>query len=217
MTSTILDKMAKAPIVPTVFPISGDILCEYIQVLYEEKYPALEILSRPLEQALAAVKEINRRPERQLIHLGIGTILTEKAAQMAAELKPDFLVSPAFSRKVLQVAVKAHIPYIPAVRTFQDVQNVLEAFEEEGLDLKVLKLCPVEGLTPRYVNMLGGCFPGIVYCPTGEIDLDNYLTWKASPFIAAPMGSGFVRLEDLKKRDFEKVRQSLKDIAKLNQ
>ncbi len=50
MTSTVLDKIAKAPIVPTVFPMSADILCDFIRVLREQNYPALEILSRPLEK-----------------------------------------------------------------------------------------------------------------------------------------------------------------------
>ncbi len=217
MTSTVLEKMSKAPIVPTVFPMSADILCEYIRVLREEGYPALEILSRPLEQGLDVFRQLTGREERKTIFLGLGTILTEKAAKQAVELKPDFLVSPAFSRKVLHVAAGAGIPYIPAVRTFQDVQDVLEAFEEENVPLKVLKLCPVEGLTTKYAGMLGGCYPGIVFCPTGEINWDNYPAWKSCPVIGAPMESKFVTREDLEKRDFAKIRNSLKELIRLNQ
>jgi 2-dehydro-3-deoxyphosphogluconate aldolase / (4S)-4-hydroxy-2-oxoglutarate aldolase len=213
--SSVLESIARAPFIPTVFPISADALCRYIEVLHEEGYSALEILSRPPEEALSVVRAINARPERKRIYLGIGTILTETAARRAAELRPDFLVSPAFSRKVLRVAAEARIPYIPAVRTFQDVQDVLDAFEEEHLPVRVLKLCPVEGLTIAYVNMLGGCFPGIMYCPTGEVTMDKIPYWKSSPAIAAPMESKFVAKEDILAGDADKIRGRLREIARL--
>ena len=98
-------------------------------------------------------------------------------------MKPDFLVSPAFSQRVLDAALEAKIPYIPAVHTFQDVQDVIDAFDDRGVEVRLLKLCPVYGLTRDYVRSLCGCFPGIVFCPTGEITLENYYDWKSTPGI----------------------------------
>ncbi|HIE43604.1 MAG TPA: hypothetical protein EYP78_02260 [Candidatus Omnitrophica bacterium] len=73
---------------------------------------------------------------------------------------------------MLKIAKQARIPYIPGVRTFQDVQDIWEASEEEKLELKVLKICPVIGITPEYINCLSSCYPGITFCPTGTVGIE---------------------------------------------
>ena len=50
----LVELIQNAPILPTVYPTSAETLCRYADVLYEEGYPALELLARPSEQALAA-------------------------------------------------------------------------------------------------------------------------------------------------------------------
>jgi len=215
MNESIVDQIVRAPIVPTVMPLSADMLGGYARALFDEGYPCLELLSRPLHQALEIFREIRSRPERKLVHWGIGTILTERAARQAVELSPDFLVSPAFSRRVLKVAAQAGIPYVPGVRTFQDVQDVLDAFEDHGLELRLLKLCPIYGLTREYVEALCGCYPGIVFCPTGEVTLENYPDWKQVPGIVAPMGSRFIPLATLERGDFAEVRSRLRAYRRL--
>jgi 2-dehydro-3-deoxyphosphogluconate aldolase/(4S)-4-hydroxy-2-oxoglutarate aldolase len=210
-----IEAIVRAPILPTVLPIGVEHLCQFARCLHEEGYPALEILARPLEAAIHVFEQISTRPERQLLRWGLGTLRSERDAAAAVAVKPDFLVSPAFSRRVLQVAVQANIPYIPAVQTFQDVQNVLDAFDEHGLEVKLLKLCPVFGLTRQYVEAMCGCFPGIMFCPTGEVLLDNYIAWKSIPGIVAPMGSEFVPRAMLESNDIATIRSRLKQIRQL--
>jgi len=212
---SILHRIRRAPIVPTILPIPPDALCRYIRTLNEEGYPALEVLCRPVGDAIDAVASLSDRPERTMISIGIGTVLTREAAEQAARLRPDFIVSPAFSRRVLAVAAQAGIPYIPGVRTFQDVQNVLDAFEDEGLTVELLKLCPVDGLTDQYVEMLANCFPGILYCPTGEVTLDNFVRWKTNPYVAAPMGSEMVPLAYIEDPDPCRLRNRLRQLRSM--
>src|SRR5262249_6051118 len=127
------------PMVPTVFPCAADALCNYANALSSEGYCAIELLSRPPADALDVFRRICERPERQVIKWGIGTIKTADAARQFAQLRPDFFVSPAFSRRVLEVAFEVGIPYIPGVQSFQDVQDVIDAFDELGLTVKLLK------------------------------------------------------------------------------
>lgn len=209
------DLIQQAPILPTVYPTNAATLCRYADILHEEGYPAIELLGRPSEQALAAMSRIVEAPQRSKLKWGIGTVRTHAAARQAVALRPDFIVSPAFSPRVLEMAVQANVPYIPGVHTFQDVQNVIEAFEEYELTVKVLKLCPVFGLSPDYIQALRGCFPGIVFCPTGEITFENYLEWKRIPGIVAPMGSQLVPRDWLDAGDFEAVRHRLRQYREL--
>lgn len=205
----LFDSIRRAPALPTVLPLDADTLCKYADALSAEGYPALEVLARPLPEALATMQEVNRRPQRRKIKWGVGTMRTSRDAREMISLRPDFLVSPAFSLRVLDAAVEANIPYIPAVHTFQDVQNVLDAFEDRHLEVRLLKLCPVFGLTHEYVQALCGCFPGISFCPTGEITLENYPDWKSMPGIVAPMGSRMIPTALLQAGDWPAVHEHL--------
>lgn len=216
MSQAMYESLVKAPALPTVYPISANVLCRYAETLAAEQYPALEMLARPLDDMLSTLREVFAKPQRSALYWGIGTLKSRADALAAAELRPDFLVSPAFSRRVLEVAVDVGIPYIPAVHTFQDVQNVLDAFDEYGLGVQLLKLCPVYGLSAEYVRSLSGCFPGIVFCPTGEITLNNYVNWKHLPGVVAPMGSRLVPRELLEAQDFDAVRQRLRLLRELS-
>ena len=61
--------------------------------------------------------------------------------------------------------------------------------------------------------MLGNCFPGIVYCPSGEVDMQNLAAWQAMPNIVAPMGAAFLPQEHLEQQDRDAVRERLRGIA----
>ena len=167
-----------------VFPQPAEQICRYVEILHEESFPAIEVLARPLDEALDMIRQINDSPQRKLLYLGVGTITTADAARRAVALEPDFVVSPAFSSRVLDIVAESGIPYIPAVRTFQDVQDILDAFEDKGLNVELLKFCPVMGLTPEYLRSLGGCYPGILFCPTCTITLESLPEWKKVPCAA---------------------------------
>jgi 2-keto-3-deoxy-6-phosphogluconate aldolase len=64
---------------------------------------------------------------------------------------------------------------------------------------------------------MAACFPGIFFCPTGEITLENYSQWKCVPAIAAPMGSRLIPRELLERNDFIAVRHRLRELRELAQ
>jgi 2-keto-3-deoxy-6-phosphogluconate aldolase len=213
----VLDSFSKAPVQLNIFPrYSVETVCRLIKIMNEEHYPLIEILARPIDDAIALLRNLNDTPHRKMIYIGIGTIKTEKDARRVVQLKPDFIVSPAFSRKVLNVAFEHGIPYIPAVRTFQDIQDVLDAFEEKNIEVKVLKFCPVVGLPKEYFSAVAGCFPGILFCPTGTVTLESLAEWKKIPCIAAPMESSFISEEWLTTGNFDAVRNRFKEIRELS-
>ncbi|HIE43603.1 MAG TPA: hypothetical protein EYP78_02255 [Candidatus Omnitrophica bacterium] len=64
--SDVLEEIIVSPVITNVYPLPPEILKEYIKILYEESYPVLEILARPLEHALGVIGQINKNPERKL-------------------------------------------------------------------------------------------------------------------------------------------------------
>src|SRR6266511_3112651 len=91
---SLLERIAAAPVCPTVLPKPIEVLRPYAEALAAESFPALEILGRPMDAALDVFQQICQSKHRKLIAWGIGTVLSESDAARAAELRPDFLVSP---------------------------------------------------------------------------------------------------------------------------
>lgn len=214
MIACVPPEVTNAFILPTlIYPActDEDTVCSYIRLLHEEGYPALEILCRPLDAALELFAKVSKREERKLICLGLGTVTSRAAAKRAVELGPDFLVSPAFSKNVLEVAVDAGVPYIPGVLTLQDVQGVLDAFEDAGLSVEVLKLCPASEVDLSYVATLAGCHPGIKFSPSGGVSMENLAYWRSSPHVgAAIMGGMFVPQDVLENGNWAEARSIIR-------
>jgi 2-dehydro-3-deoxyphosphogluconate aldolase/(4S)-4-hydroxy-2-oxoglutarate aldolase len=212
MGSEVWQDVSNAPVSVNLWPRHPvETICRLIDVMREEGFGLLEIMARPPEDAECLLRELNERPHRQQVRLSIGTLLRSSDARRFAALHPDALVSPGFSRGVLDVAVETDLLYVPGVCTVQDVQDVLEAFEAVGREVRILKLCPVDILTWDYVQMLSAMYPGILFCPTGTITLDNLPMWKALPCIGPAM-QAFVTPEMLENGDWGAVRGRLQAI-----
>lgn len=212
----VLTALANAPAQINIMPdYTAEELVGLASVFAEEGFPMLEILGRPMGKAIDLLASFNERPERSKVYTAIGTLKTRKDAEAVVALKPDLLVSAIFSRQVLDVAVDAGIDYLPAVSTLQDIQNVLEAFDEVGRELSILKVCPVEVVPIGMVNIMANIFPGIRFCPTGTIEIEDIPEWKAMPWMAAPMERWFVPDELIYAHDWDAIRGRLRKIKEL--
>jgi len=213
MNEKVLEELAGAPAQLNIMPhFTVDAVCGYIDVMQEESFPILEILGRPMDDALKLLAALNERPQRKKVLMAVGTVRTRKDAERVVALKPDLVVSGAFSRRVLDVTVEAEIPYVPAISTLQDIQDVLDAYEEVGHELKVLKVCPVDLATINILSMYAGIFPGISFCPTGSIVVQDIAEWKAMPWMGAPMERWFIPDELIFAGDWDEIRVKLQEI-----
>lgn len=215
MDESLLRTYLSAAVSVNIFPQHGvDRVCQLVDIMVEEGFFLLEILARPAEDAETLLREFNERPQRGKVRLAVGTLKRAAETRRFAELRPDVLVSPAFSRNVLDAAVKYNLPYLPGVCTLQDIQDVIDALEAAGRDVKILKLCPVEIMTWNYVRMLASIYTGITFCPTGTIMLEDLPMWRSLPCIGPAMECHFVPPEMIDSGDAEKIRQRLRDIRR---
>ena len=212
----VLKDLAEAPVTLNVYPQrSAETMCGFLEVMKAEDYRILEILGRPVAEAADLLRQLNDAPQRSLARVGLGTIKTQRDAEAVVDLHPDFIVSPAFSARVLAVAADAGIPYIPGIITLQDVQDVLEAFEDNGLELKVLKVCPINILNYEYFEVLHGIYPGVVFCPTGTVTPETLAKWKALSYVGPAMENWFVPAEMLDAQDWPAARGRLAEIREI--
>ncbi len=201
-----------APHLPTIFPadVDPEALCRVADLMAQEGYAAIEVLCRPFETAMELLGEVFARPQRRAVFWGIGTLKGRSDAQAAAALKPDFLVSAAFSQPVFEVALAHDISYFPGFETIRDAQEILEIVQEAGRPLELLKLCPCWDARPLYLAALGQIFPGVAFCPSGDVALHNYVHYLQMPNMCAPMGADLVPRPYFQKRDFDAIQQRLR-------
>ncbi|MFA5865884.1 MAG: bifunctional 4-hydroxy-2-oxoglutarate aldolase/2-dehydro-3-deoxy-phosphogluconate aldolase [Phycisphaerae bacterium] len=216
----ILAHIAESPILVAVHPQYARCMekfCRFLEILSQEGYLAMELMARPLDSAVEVMKELRDLPQRKLVSIGLATIRTIGDAQQAIAAGSDFLVSPAFSERVLEASIEAGIPYLPAVSTMQDVQDVWEAFDRIGRKVSVLKLCPVEFMTPPYITSLGKCYPGITFCPTGTVPLQEIPRWAAMEFIGPPIESTYTPGEWIAEGRYEQIKERLRMLRHLSE
>ena len=215
MNHDVLESLKTAPIQCNVHPVlSVDALAGFAEILHEEGYPLFEVLGRPMDDAEPLIRAFSETPQRKLLYLAVGTLKTQADAERAVALDADLLVSATFSRRILDVAVEADVPYMPGISTLQDIQNVHDAFEDVGRTVKVLKLCPVDFIGMPLVEIMATIYPDVMFGPTGTVELEDLPTWRQLPFISAPMQS-YIPEEMIAAGDWDGVRELLRKARQL--
>ena len=108
------------------------------------------------------------------VHLGAGTVTSEKAMTQAKQAGAAHIITPAFDEDLIKAALKVGLPIFPGVFSPAEVMRALR------LGLKQLKLFPAGDLGPSYVASLRGPFPEAEFIGVGGISLDNLAAfWRA--------------------------------------
>ena len=171
-----------------------------INALIDGKINTVEITLRNDE----AFDNINfiRKNFHDLI-LGVGTIVNVDQLKRTIDLGADFGISPGFETEIIKYAKENNFSYIPGVSTASEIMSCLK------FDCKFLKLFPAEPLGGiSYLNSLSSPFPDVLFCPTGGINSDNYLSWLSQKNVLCVGGSWIAPKHDynydkIKKRALE--------------
>ncbi|WP_235670399.1 bifunctional 4-hydroxy-2-oxoglutarate aldolase/2-dehydro-3-deoxy-phosphogluconate aldolase [Mycoplasmopsis pullorum] len=136
---------------------------------------------------------------------GFGTVISAQQMEELKSYNPDFIVSPAFSKEVLDVCLEHDILYLPGVFT---PKEALDAF---NLGVKVLKLFPSGILGHKFVSDVLKPFPFLNFMPSGGVDLENVTDWLNAGCIAISVGSSLFKGQT----PAEKVAHAAKLVAKV--
>jgi 2-dehydro-3-deoxyphosphogluconate aldolase/(4S)-4-hydroxy-2-oxoglutarate aldolase len=157
----IRERLVAQRVVP-VLRLPSERLAELaLDCLADAGFDAIEVaLTTPGALALIA-----RHAERLLI--GAGTVLDLESAHRCLEAGARFIVSPCVTHGV---AAEAHIAGAAALIGGYTPGEVLAA-HREGAD--VVKLFPASSGGPSHLRAVRAVFPGILFCPTGGVSLEN--------------------------------------------
>ncbi len=150
----------------------------------------------------AATGGIERMAARGDMLVGAGTVLTPVQVDMAVDAGASFIVSPGFSRAVVERCMEHGVVALPGVVTATELQAAIE------LGLSAVKFFPA-GTSggAAAVKALSAPFVGVQFVPTGGIGLDTCLDYLALPSVLAVGGSWMVPRTAVADGRFDQVRE----------
>lgn len=145
--------------------------------------PVAEITLRT-DAGIASIAAMATDPE---MLVGAGTVLTADQVDSAVDVGARFVVSPGFSRSVVERCQERGVPVFPGTVTATEVQAAYEA------GLRTVKFFPAEqsgGLAA--LAALAAPFSMMRFMPTGGISAATASTYLAHPAVHAVGGSWMV-------------------------
>ena len=169
--------------------------------------PVAEVTFRT-EAAEESIRIIRKEFPEMMV--GAGTVLNVEQARRALDAGATFLVSPGFSRSVVEFAIDNHLPVFPGTCTPSEVTAAME------YDLPVVKFFPaVQYGGLGTIKALAAPFPSLKFMPTGGINALNVLEFLAFDKVIACGGSWMVKDRLINEGNFEEIARLTADAVAL--
>jgi len=197
MMNIVIEKIAEVRVMPVVAIDDASDAVPLGEALFAGKLPVIEITFRT-DAAEDAIRNLNQSSLEILI--GAGTVVNCEQAQRAVEAGAKFIVSPGFSKDVVEWCLDNNIAVFPGVATPTEVMLALDY----GLD--VVKFFPCEasgGLTT--LKALSAPFTGMKFIPTGGITVENLMEYLNFPAVLACGGSWLASRKLINQGDFTSI------------
>jgi len=164
--------------------------------------PIAEITLRT-KSALEALKRI--KGEQPEMFAGCGTVLNVAQAKEAKAAGAEFVISPGFSRAVVDYCLEHELPVFPGVATATEIEAVLET----GLSL--MKLWPIETLGGiQFLELLQGPFGGVQFNPSGGVTATTFERYLAVKNVTAVGGSWMAPSDWINGRQFDRITEAVR-------
>lgn len=101
------------------------------------------------------------------INIGAGTVCTEQDLERALKAGARFIVTPIVNERVILLCKQSGIPI------FAGAYSPTEIFRAWSSGADMVKVFPVIGNGPEYIQAIKGPFPQIKLLPVGSVSPDN--------------------------------------------
>ena len=193
---SVLDQLSAARLVPVVVLDDAADADPLAGALVAGGLPVAEVTFR----TAAAEESIRVMAGRGDMLVGAGTVLTPAQVDLAVAAGASYVVSPGFSRALVERCGEHGVLALPGAVTATEVQAALE------LGLSTVKFFPggTSGGAPA-IAALAAPFGGVRFVPTGGVGPKNLHEYLAIPAVAAVGGSWMVPRAAVKAGDFAQI------------
>lgn len=173
------------------------------EALVDGGVEALEI-TMDTSGALEMIKSLKEKFGDKIL-VGAGTVLDAESAKGAIDAGSDFIFSPTFDVKTIQLTNRYGRISIPGVMT---PTEILQAYSA-GADL--VKVFPGDSLGINYLKDLQGPLGHIPMMPTGGVTLDNVEQFIKHGAIAVGVGGSLLDAKAIAEKRYDVLTQIAKE------
>ena len=199
---TLLELIPSQGLLPLYFHKDTTTSIEVLRALYAAGIRAVEYTNRG-EAALKNFIEMRKVCDAEMkdLYLGIGTIKNGDMARTFIDAGTDFIVCPGLVESVAEVSDSADMRWVPGCMTPSEI------IRAETLGAKMIKLFPGNILGPGFMSAIREIFPGLLFMPTGGVELDreNISGWFNAGVCAVGMGSKLITKQLLENKNYEQI------------
>ena len=203
---TVMERLANSVVVPVVVLDKAEDAIPTAKAMAAGGVDTMEITFRTAcaPQAIQAVAE--NCPE---ILVGAGTVLNLDQCKLAIEMGAKFIVSPGFSREIVEYCVANGVPVAPGCVTPTEIMAAINC------GLTMVKFFPANvygGLNA--MKNLSAPFVGLKFLPTGGVNTTNIKEYVDAPFVHAVGGSWVCPKAEIAAGNWEKITNLCREARK---
>ncbi|MDZ8200370.1 bifunctional 4-hydroxy-2-oxoglutarate aldolase/2-dehydro-3-deoxy-phosphogluconate aldolase [Microbacterium sp. SSW1-59] len=177
--------LERMPLVAVLRARHADAYAPVVAALVDGGVCSIEItLSTP--GALEAVPEL-----RDIVggraEIGVGTVVSEAAADAALAAGADYLVTPVVDEQIITRCVDAGVPIYAGALSPTEVHTAWRA------GATAVKIFPASTVGPSYAAHLRGPFPDLRIMPSGGVGIDDIVPWLDAGAIAVSIGGPLLK------------------------
>ncbi len=143
------------------------------------------------------------------MHVGAGTVLTQKQVELTAKAGGEFVLSPDTYPEVIEKTIKLNMVSIPGALTPSEIQTAHRC----GADF--VKLFPVTSLGTQYIKAIKAPLSHVKMLALGGIDENNLQEYLDCGICGFGIGSNIVKKDLIKNEDWVAVTQLAKKYIKV--
>lgn len=203
-TEQILQQLRTLKIVPVIALDKAQDILPLGKILIENGLPVAEITFRSAA-AQEAIRLLRHTYPEMLI--AAGTVLTAEQVVQAKEAGADFVVTPGFNPKIVQLCQDLQLPITPGVNSTMAIEAALDR------GITAVKFFPAEASGgAKMIKALVAPYSQLQIMPTGGIGLHNIQDYLAIPNVVACGGSWFVEKSLINGQNWQEIEKLTQEV-----
>ena len=205
--AAITTQLQRLKVVPVIALDHAEDILPLADTLAQNGLSVAEITFRSpaAEEAIQLLRQ--QRPD---FLIAAGTVLTSEQVLQAKNAGADFVVTPGFNPKIVQLCQDLGLPIIPGANNPMAIEAALE------LGIETVKFFPAEASGGvKMIKALLGPYAQLKMMPTGGIGLQNIQDYLAIPNVVACGGSWFVEKTLINSKNWSEINRLTQEVATL--
>lgn len=209
----VIKKIERNKIIVVIRSIYGESLRQLVHALYQGGIECFEITYDPtddhtLDEIEANIKELKKEYGHSIL-LGVGTVINLSFAKHGVGIGADFIVSPNFSRNVLEYCVNQDVVCIPGCMTPTEICDA----HELGADF--IKLFPAGTLGLKYCKDIYAPIHHVRFIATVGVTYETFKEYLELGFAGAGISSMLVDKQLRDAGNYSELTNRAKEFVKI--